>query len=96
MKGRPTELAITLAAFVRGTNDWRCADEIAHRLQLLGFEATAQQVAAWLRPMCECECPWFEREQTSWGPWSYRVTTYGVCDIENRTTLRVPKREVAA
>ena len=86
MADRPTELAITIAALsVRHVVDhWLYANEIRGQLARLGFNATTQQVAAWLGLMCTVDAPWFERTHDHGGMWRYRVTRFGVCDVENK------------
>lgn len=91
---RPTELAITLAALACRSSDdgWVYADEIRGQLLKLGFsrQTSAQQVASWLKPMCSVECPWFERGLYFGGYWRYRVTRFGITDVENKMArLRV-------
>lgn len=89
MAERPSELAITLAAipsrWAPPSTDggWVFADEIRARLHLLGFDATTQQVAAWLGRMSRVQCPWIERCD-NWGDLQYRVTRYGKTDVDNR------------
>lgn len=86
--GRPSELAITLVAWRPSAADpsysaWMYADDIRGRLRLLGFAATTQQVAASLARMARTECPWVERRDDN-GVWQYRVTRFGVNDIQNK------------
>jgi hypothetical protein len=85
---KPTELAITIAAMggvgYASNDGWLAADQIRHRLTLLGFHATTQQVAAWLARMARTDAPWVERRRSPWGDWEYRVTMYGRNDIDNR------------
>jgi hypothetical protein len=45
MTSAPTELAITMATYPgRYSDDWVTADEVRHRLRLLGFDCTSQFV----------------------------------------------------
>lgn len=88
---RPSELAITVAAYGTG-REWNSADEIRGRLKLLGFDCTAQQVAAWAGRMCRVDAPWLEKREP-WGGYSeYRVTRYGLTDIANRLEGLRPSR----
>lgn len=90
---RPTELAITLAALPNryDIDGWTYADNVAHRLRDLGFDVSAQRVAAWLLRMSKVDAPWVETQESPWGaPRRYRVTRYGRCDIENK----IPKLRV--
>lgn len=84
--GRPTELALTLAT-LRGQyserDGWVYADEVRGRSAILGFEATAQQVAAWLGRMSRVDAPWGE-VRYRFGITEYRVTRFGECDLQNR------------
>lgn len=90
MTPKPTELAVTLAAIPGRYGDrdgWVYADEVRARLARLGFDASSQQVAAWLRKMARTECPWVEaRESPHAGQIirQYRVTRFGKTDIDNR------------
>lgn len=86
---KPTELTLTLAALPGYGTDcregWVYADEVRGRLRLLGFEASAQQVASWLRRMAAVDAPWVEvRENPHFPIKEYRVTRYGACDLDNR------------
>lgn len=90
MSAKPTELTITLAALPGygtdyGREGWVYADQVRGRLALLGFDASAQQVAAWLRKMAAAESPWIEvRENLHFPIREYRVTRYGANDVGNR------------
>lgn len=85
---RPTELAITLAALggvgYAADDKWYAADQVRHRLGLLGFEVSAQQTAAWLHRMSRVDAPWIEKRRSPWNDWEYRVTRWGLNDIDNR------------
>lgn len=84
---KPTELAITLATLpgnYYSADGWVSADEVRTRLKLLGFDATAQQTAAWLRRMALAESPWVECRPQPWGIREYRVTQCGANDVDNR------------
>lgn len=92
MTGRPSELAITLATLPGryGSEDgWQAADQVRHRLGLLGFDATAQQVAAWLGRMARADAPWVERRTVDGHYGEYRVTQWGSNDLDNRLRLSV-------
>jgi hypothetical protein len=85
---RPPEVILVLAGLPgQYTRDgWKAADEVRHQLAALGFDASAQQVAAWLGRLCREELPLFERRDADrWLPWrEYRVTPYGQTLLENR------------
>jgi hypothetical protein len=85
---RPSPLAIAIAACAarQRLDSWVYADEIRHYLIALGFPQTtsAQQVAAWAQPMCSCDAPWLERERDYNGIWRYRLTRFGLNDIDNK------------
>jgi hypothetical protein len=90
----PTELAITICALpgrYGEADGWTSADQVAHRLALLGFECTAQQAAAWLARMARADANLVERRQSPWGDgWHYRVTRFGKTDVENKLTSLRP------
>ncbi len=94
-RSQPPELVVTLAA-LPGRNvyvadgGWLHADQVRAQLRLFGFDATAQQLAAWLGRMSRVDAPWVERRRDFAGYWQYRVTPYGRTDIENNLpALRV-------
>jgi hypothetical protein len=76
---KPTDVAVVVAALpgrYSAADGWCAADEVAFRLRALGFDATAQQIAATLGRMARGDHPWIEvREQ--WGTRAYRVTEPG-------------------
>lgn len=94
-RGRPSDLMATLAAATlrRTTDDWFVADEMRHRLRMLGFNVSAQQVAAQLRRLCEMDAPPVESKRESYWPTKdYRVTRFGRTWIENEfPPLRVAR-----
>lgn len=81
----PPELVVTLAAagapFV--TDGWLTADQVAHRLVLLGHAVSAQQAASWLGRMSRADMPWVE-VRDRYGYREYRVTRFGRTDVANR------------
>lgn len=84
---RPSELAVTLSALpgeYGGRDGWVVADEVRHRLELLGFDVTAQMVAARLRAMSRAQQPWVESRPTHIGVREYRVTSFGRSDVANQ------------
>lgn len=88
---KPTELAITLAALPGNYGDlWVRANDVSHRLELLGFKYSAQQVASSLARMASVDAPWIEARTERWGNYhEYRVTSYGRTDLHNRLGLRL-------
>lgn len=98
LRGRPSELAITIAAmpgrYDDGREGWVVADTIRGRLVLLGFECSTQQIASALRRMARVDSPWIEVRPGRWSrPTEYRVTSFGQCDVHNRlpgVSLRTP------
>jgi hypothetical protein len=92
MSGRPSELALTIAALPGryATDGWVYADNVRHSLRLIGFDLTTQQVAASLARMARTDAPWVERRKAEWhNVWEYRVTHFGLNDLENRLSLAV-------
>lgn len=92
-EGRPSELAIMLAALgPRGTDldGWRTAAEIRNRLvDLFGFDVTTQGLANRLRSMSRADAPWVEQRRAPWASDNhavreYRVTRCGITGIENK------------
>ncbi len=86
---KPTVLALTLATlpgrYGDGREGWVCADEVAHRLALFGFEPSAQQVAGWLRSAINEDSPCIESRRREYvGVNEYRVTRFGKGEVDNR------------
>lgn len=88
----PTEIAICLAAVAAANHPfagsarrdgWVPADAIRNRLEVLGYTASTQQIAAWLGRMARCNEPWIEHRQ-AWGYREYRLTLFGKTDVHNR------------
>lgn len=85
---RPSDLAIVVAALSFPAGKKRLsADELRVRLRSFGFEASTQQVAAWLRRMAREECPAFEVlhnwSEGGIGGNDYAVTQYGRTWVRN-------------
>jgi hypothetical protein len=84
---KPTELAITLAALDhRYTFEpgWLYASQIAANLALLGFDTTGKRLAPRLGSMCKADAPWLERKRSPFDDYAYRVTRWGLNDLDNR------------
>ena len=93
---RPTELALTLATLPGPyslSDGWVFADEVRGKLRLLGFEVSAQQVAAWLGTMGRAESPWIESQPYPHNPRyrEYRVTRQAVADDTELHIRYVPE-----
>lgn len=90
MTDRPSEVAITLAVVSAahrsspgGREGWVPADIVRVQLGVLGINASAQQVAAWLGAMTRADMPWVEARE-AYGYREYRVTHHGTTDVHNR------------
>lgn len=83
---KPSHLAITMAALGHrySHQGWLCAGQISANLRLLGFEVGGSQIASTLTHMCTVEFPWLERRESYPGEYEYRVTRFGINDIDNR------------
>ncbi len=81
MTSAPTELAVVVAMLE--SHSWTYADEIRDALAVLGFNVSHQQLTPLLTRMATVDAPWLERRRAGrW--WRYRVTQWGVTDVENR------------
>lgn len=90
---RPADVMVVLATAIaqrRGTLGSASADGVAHALQALGFEATAQQAAAYLRRVARLDCPPLVMRPDCFLPWTtYLVTGFGQTWVHNLLGLRL-------
>lgn len=81
---RPSDICVVLNSFPGAHEDgWIDADQVRWRLARLGWDATTQQVSAWMARIARLDAPPLERRE-GWGRWAYRVTPYGETWIHNK------------
>lgn len=84
----PSDDMIVLAALVGASEygtPWQEAEMIASTLRRLGFMITSQKMVGQLKRMLAEDAPMFESRLVSYRRlYEYRVTRYGLTQIENR------------
>lgn len=93
---RPADVTVVLAAAQaqqKGWMGWANASQVAFYLELLGFEVSSQQAAAYLRRLARLDCPPVASRPDAFLPWrEYRVTGFGKTWVHNVLGLRLEGR----
>lgn len=90
---KPSDDAIVLAMGLLGEramdSGLMYADEIRGCLHKLGFEATTQQVAAWLGRLSREDTPMVQAVTAHDHCWRWRLTRFGATQLGNHFSLPV-------
>lgn len=82
---KPPDFVIVLAVSLFG-DSYVVADEVRGQLKRLGFDASTQQVAAWLQRIARKDLPPVKTTTEGYwgGVWGYRLTQWGWTELWNR------------